>query len=277
MTSFEPVKAVLRALDVLRLLNEEGPLTTSMLAGRANLPQPTVIRLLETLMAAGYVYKDPETNVYGVTARTLELSRGFDANSRLVQIAKPLIEELRARIGWPSSLAVYVEADNGMSIAYTNREAYGMSMPGRLGARLPLLVTSVGGAFLSNLPPQERDAILARLKGSHSQWDSDPEYWGKLDTKIATVQANGYALAEEKYLEVVYDSRIWSVAVPVIVEGRVAAALSTQIIRHAGQPRRLLTQVLPALTQTAADIGSRLMADAVGTEAVARRSLPDPA
>lgn len=274
MTSFEPVRAVLRGLEILRLLSEEGPQTSSGLASRTRLPQPTVVRLLETLIAAGYVYKEADGNGFGVTARTLALSRGFDANSRLVQIAKPLIEELRVRIGWPSSLAVFVEADTAMSIAYTNREAYGMSMPGRLGARLPLLATSVGKAYLGSLPEADRASTLDRLKTSHSRWDSDPELWQTLPEKIAAVQADGYALAEQKYLDAIYDGRIWSVAVPVTVTvpatvgGRAAAVLSTQIIRNAGQPRRLLAQVLPVLKQTATAIAGRLHADATGSDAV---------
>src|SRR4051794_24902112 len=141
MTSFEPVRAVLRGLEVLRVLNEGGPMTATAISNGTDLPQPTIIRILETLMAAGYVYKTEEANIYGVTARTLSLSSGFDANSRIVQLSQHLIEDLRTEIGWPTNLAVFVDADAAMSIVYTNRKAYGMSMPGRLGARLPLLVT----------------------------------------------------------------------------------------------------------------------------------------
>lgn len=262
MVSFEPVRAVLRALDVLQILNEEGPSPASTVAAVAALPLPTAIRLLETLMAAGYVYKDAQTNCYGVTARTLALSRGYDSNSRLVQIAKPVIEDLRAAIGWPSSLAVYVESDNAMSTVYTNRDTYGISMPGRLGARLPLRVTSVGTMFLASLTEDRRQGILARLPNSASRWDTDPQFARDLQSRIESAQASGYALADQRYLDTVYDSKIWAVAVPVIVQGRTACVLSTLVLRNPSPQRRLLTQIGPALMQASADIASRLAADA---------------
>ncbi len=261
MTSFDPVRAAVRVLDVLRILNEEGPSTATAVAGHASLPQPTVIRLLETLIATGYVYKLEESSVYGVTARTLSLSSGFDATSRIVQLARTSIEKLRADIGWPSNLAVFVEADAAMSIAYTNRSVHGMSMPGRLGARLPLLVTSVGMAFLAHQDTSERTIILDRLRASKSAWDTDPAHWIDLDQRISTVKARGYALANESYLQDLYDSKIWAVAVPIIVNGRVTAALSTMILQNAGAPQRLLKQVLPPLEQTARTIGEQIMVD----------------
>ncbi|RYE60497.1 MAG: hypothetical protein EOO82_03140 [Oxalobacteraceae bacterium] len=226
-----------------------------------------MIRLLETLIATGYVYKLEESSLYGVTARTLSLSSGYEANSRIVQLARTSVEKLRADIGWPSNLAVFVEADAAMSIAYTNRSVHGMSMPGRLGARLPLLVTSVGMAFLAHQDPSERSIILDRLRASKSAWDTDPAHWIDLDERISNIRTRGYALAEDSYLQDLYDSKIWAVAVPIIVNGRVTAALSTMILQNAGTPHRLLKQVLEPLEQTARTIGEQIMADANGSSA----------
>lgn len=275
MTSFEPVRAVLRGLEVLRVLNEGGPMTATAISNGTDLPQPTIIRILETLMAAGYVYKTEEANIYGVTARTLSLSSGFDANSRIVQLSQHLIEDLRAEIGWPTNLAVFVDADAAMSIVYTNRKAYGMSMPGRLGARLPLLVTGVGTAYLAFLDPDARAAVLQRLRTSKSAWDSDRAYWKNLDERLELVRANGYALAHEAYLEDVYGSKIWSLAVPLSVNGKVTAALSTMVLHNAGPQHKLLKQLLPSLRRTAEQITSKLVADAVGPGPLVNAGDPD--
>lgn len=260
MASFEPVRAILRGLDILRTVSEAGPLTATDLAARTRLPQPTVIRILETLISAGYICREPDSAAYGVTARTLVLSRGFDANSRLVQLAKPLIEDLRVEIGWPSNLATY---DHGaMTIAYTNRNTHGMSVPGRLGATIPVLGTGVGIVYLANLPEDERAAVLAQLKASKGRWDASPDLWKDLDRRIEAARRDGHAFADEHYLDEIYSSQIWAVAVPIIVGGRVVAALSSLILRSAGQRRRLLTQVLPPLRRTAATIAALLHEDA---------------
>ena len=73
----------------------------------------------------------------------------------------PLIEELRAEIGWPSNLATL--EDNAMVIVYTNRNAKGLSIPGRLGARIPLLATGARIVQLAGLPPTELNNQSARL------------------------------------------------------------------------------------------------------------------
>lgn len=260
MPSFEPVRAILRGFEILRIINESGPISATEIAGRSKLPQPTVVRILETLISAGYVCREAESAGYGVTAKTLALSQGFDANSRLVQLAKPLIEDLRAKIGWPSNLATFEH--DAMSIAYTNRRAYGMSVPGRLGATIPLLVTGVGIAYLANLPNDECAAVLARLKHSNSRWDTDPDVRKDLHNRLEAACRNGYALADQRYLDEIYQSQIWAVAVPIIADGKVVAALSSLVLRSAGPRKRILSDLVPVLKRTAAAIAGRLSEDA---------------
>lgn len=256
MASFEPVRAITRGLTVLRLVSEEGPITATDLARAAKLPQPTVVRILETLIQGGYVYRRSDGMTFGVTARTKTLSSGFDSTSRLVQLAEPLIEELRAEIGWPSNLATL--EDNAMVIVYSNRNAKGLSIPGRLGARIPLLATATGIVQLAGLPAAELDSQLARLRQSQDIWDTAPELWESLDERIASARRDGYAFADERYLDAVYQSQIWAVAVPILVNGKTSAAMSSLVLRGAGQRQRLLARILPSLRQTATIIGEAL-------------------
>lgn len=260
MPSFEPVRAILRGLDTLRVISEAGPISATDISKLVKVPQPTVIRILETLISAGYVYRLQDTVLYGVTARTLALSRGFDATSRLVQLAKPLIEDLRADIGWPSNLATFDQGS--MTIAYTNRSTHGMSIPGRLGAKLPLLVTGVGVVYLAFLPEEERKAALEHIEKSDSLWDRSPEILQTLEERLAEARRNGYAFAEQTYLDEIYHSQIWAVAVPIIVDGKVVAGLSSLVLRSAGQQKRILGQILPSLKRTSALIAKSLSDDA---------------
>ncbi|MBB6181940.1 IclR family transcriptional regulator [Pseudorhizobium flavum] len=258
MAAFRPVRALQRGLDVLRLLNEESPRTATTLARDTKLPQPTVVRILETLIASGYVYKNKDTSEFAVTARVLSLSQGYDAGSRLVQLAQPLIEQLRSAIGWPSNLAVYLDSEAAMSIAYTNRSAMGLSVPGRLGARLPLLVTGVGRVLLASVTEEKRAQIFGQLKKSKSLWDTDPQFWQGLDEILAETRSRGYAFADQSYLDDIYDSRIWAVAVPITVKGEVTAAISTLILQGTGPRDKIVGRVLPRLRKTADEIGRQL-------------------
>lgn len=273
MPSFEPVRAILRGLQILRLVSESGPIATMDIAKQLDLPQPTVVRILETLIEAGYVYRLEKTALFGVTARTLTLSKGFAATSRLVQLATPLIEGLRAEIGWPSNLATY-EAGS-MMIAYTNRSEHGMSISGRLGARIPVTVTGVGLVYLAHLPPELLEERLQELKRSDSRWDNNPALLETLPERLQTVRQNGYALAEQPYLDELYHSQIWAVAVPIIVGDRVVAGLSSLVLRSAGAPSRIIAKILPSLQRTADEIAQRL-ADDSGLNDRIERKKPKP-
>lgn len=259
MPSFEPVRAIVRGLQILRVISESGPIAAMDVSKQVKLPQPTVVRILETLMSTGYIYRLENTALYGVTARTLTLSKGFAATSRLVQLATPLIENLRSEIGWPSNLATFEHGS--MSIAYTNRSEHGMSIASRLGARLPVLVTGVGIVYLAHLSREELDERLAELKRSDSRWDTNPAMLENLDARLEEARRNGYALAEQAYLDEIYHSRIWAVAVPIIVEDKVVAGLSSLVLRTAGNPNRIMAQVLPPLRRTAQAIAESLAED----------------
>ena len=48
MAAFEPVTAVLRALEVLRLINERDQATVTEIHRLSGLPKPTILRMIET-------------------------------------------------------------------------------------------------------------------------------------------------------------------------------------------------------------------------------------
>ncbi|MFZ2159651.1 MAG: helix-turn-helix domain-containing protein [Bradyrhizobium sp.] len=256
MASFEPVRAITRGLTVLRFVSEKGPITATELARATKLPQPTIVRILETLIEGGYVYRQSDGISFCVTARSKTLSSGFDGTSRLLQLAKPLIEELRAEIGWPSNLAVL--EDDAMVIVYTNRNANGLSIPGRLGARLPLLATATGIVQLATLQESDRESLLLKLRQSNDVWDTAPPLWEGLTERLANARRDGFAFADERYLDEIYRSQIWAVAVPIVVKGKAKAAMSSLVLRAAGQRQRLLAKILPSLRRTAKMIGDTL-------------------
>ncbi len=260
MTSFEPVRAIQRGLSVLQTVSEHGPVTVNDIAILCSVPQPTAIRLLETLVSEGYVYRTTGQTTYRVTGRTLTLSRGFDARSRLLEFASPLIDRLHIEIGWPSNLAMY-DSDS-MIIVYSNRASLGLSMPGRMGARLPLLATGVGLVTLAFLTASERRRALDRAALMGGIWDSSSRLLTGLESKLDHVRLSGHAFADEEYLDNIYQSRIWAVAVPIMTkDGKVQAALSSLVLRIAGEQQRLIGTILPRLTATATQIAGLLDKD----------------
>jgi IclR family mhp operon transcriptional activator len=261
MASYEPVRAIQRGLAVLRAVSEHGPITIVDLVSRCGFPQPTIVRILETLVSEGYVYRQSGEATYRVTGRTLALSRGFDSKSRLLEVAAPIVDQMHIQTGWPSNLAVFDR--DAMVIVYSNRTSLGLSLPGRTGARIPLLATGVGLATLAHMPDDERKAALSHARTAGGRWDNDPRIASGLSAKLTQICRDGHAFADEEYLEAVYQSRIWSVAVPIVSpEGKVQAAISSLVLSVAGERRRLLQTILPNLKTAASKIRDKLLADA---------------
>ncbi|WGR93417.1 helix-turn-helix domain-containing protein [Bradyrhizobium sp. ISRA435] len=257
---YEPVRAIQRGLAVLRAISEHGPITIAELVSKCSFPQPTVVRVLETLVAEGYVYRQAGKSTYLVTGRTLTLSRGFDTKSRLIEIASPIVDQMHIEIGWPSNLAVFDR--DAMVIVYSNRASLGLSLPGRRGARIPLLATGVGLVTVAFMSEEEREAALSRARETGGRWDTDPRIASRLDARLAQIRRDGHALADEEYLEAVYQSRIWAVAVPILTkDGKVLVAISSLVLTVAGERGRLLQTILPSLRKAAVSIRDRLVAD----------------
>lgn len=259
MSAFDPVRSVQRGLAVLRAISEHGPIAVSGIVSLCKLPQPTVVRLVETLIDSGYVYRLSGNTTYKVTGRTLALSRGFNPHLRLIEIAIPIVDQLHIEIGWPSNLAVFDR--DAMVIAYSNRAALGLSIPGRVGARIPLLATGVGLVTLARMPADECRQALARAQAVGNRWDSDPALLTSLPERLKQVRRQRHAFAEENYLDEVYQSRIWAVAVPVPSPTDEYVALSSIVLRMAGDRRRQLAKILPKLIAAAEKIGALLTSE----------------
>lgn len=254
MPSFEPVRAIFRGLEALRIVSECGPITAVEVARTTGLPTATAIRILETLVNAGYVYKQSNSARYLVTARTRILSRGFDERSLLIEKSTPAIDELRDTTGWPLSLPI-LEGD-AMTVAYTTRR--GITLPDRLGVRIPLLGTGAGIVYLAHLSPEQTRAVLDRIEQSSDAWDREPGLWENIDERIDDARREGYAFANDRYLESIYQSQIWAVSVPIVANDRFVAGLSSLVPRGAGPKKRILPKLLPAMRRTAAAISESL-------------------
>jgi len=75
--SFHPVQSVVKTLELLAEVNRTSLATVGELHKRTGLPKPTIVRLLETLMAAGYVVRDERMRGYQGTSAGPRLSAGY--------------------------------------------------------------------------------------------------------------------------------------------------------------------------------------------------------
>jgi len=255
MESTRPIRALVRGLDALTVLNSRDGVTVSEVARHILLPRTTVYRILETLREAGFAFRDGRDERYRLTNLVRRLSGGFHDERWVSQIAKPCIDELCRDILWPVSLATL----SGLSMVL--REATDHDTPLAFerfsaGFRVPLLGSSAGLAYLAFCARSERDNLLDRLAQSNKSADKAARApREELRRLLATIEAEGYAthtatrhLTEET-----------SLSVPVMVGQELFAVLS---IRHAGsglQPKTAIERFLPKLRHSAGKLVQSVM------------------
>ncbi|HME40118.1 MAG TPA: helix-turn-helix domain-containing protein [Steroidobacteraceae bacterium] len=251
MESTRPIRALMRGLDALTVLNLRDGATVSEVAQEIRLPRTTVYRILETLCNAGFVFRDAADDRYRLTILVRGLSDGFDDEAWVTQIAKPFIHELCRDIVWPVSIAtlsgtmmlVRESTDHSSPLAVERYSA---------GFRAPLLTTAAGRAYLANSPPSQRDTLIEILARSNKEDDQAARSRAELTRALAEIKMSGYATTTRtrRLMEEI------SLSVPILLQDRVLASLTVRFAASAIPIRIGLERFLPKLRQCAAKIGA---------------------
>lgn len=142
------VTAAARALDVLEALSQGGrAMTVSEVATLANLPRPTVFRLLATLQDRNWVYKDGVH--YRLGFKCFQLGATAGAGLEIRTQALPHLVALRDA----TDLNVQIAKLEDWRVVYLERVLArhpAADMPSRAGAILPAHCTALGKVLLAS-------------------------------------------------------------------------------------------------------------------------------
>jgi IclR family mhp operon transcriptional activator len=251
MESTRPIRALMRGLDALTVLNLRDGATVSEVAQEIHLPRTTVYRILETLCNAGFVFRDAADDRYRLTILVRALSDGFDDEAWVTQIAKPFISDLCREIVWPVSIATLSgttmlirETTDHSSPLATERDSAGF--------RAPLLTTAAGRVYLANAPPPQRETVIDILARSNKEEDRPARARVELTHALGEIKAAGYATATRtrRLAEEV------SLSVPILLNDRVLASLTVRFAASAVPLNSGVERFLPKLRQCAAKISA---------------------
>jgi len=256
MTSFQPVTAALRVLDVLLAVNRLKEASVGDIYLETGLNRPTIVRMLETLMHAGFVARHPAEPIYMPTGRTLDLSSGYQRHEEMALAAAPILARLHKELQWPSDVAVFDQ--DAMVVARTSRGAGFVHFNRRPGYRAPLLGTSLGMSFLAFCNDETRTSALAALAASTDSWNAIVREPKKLQALLNTVRKRGYATMNKEYSDSSYGGMASAVGVPVLLEGAAVGSLNLMYLRNSIDEAGVIAHFIRPLKQAAADIAQAL-------------------
>jgi len=252
MESTRPIRALIRGLDALTVLNLRDGATVSEVAQEIRLPRTTVYRILETLCDGGVVIRDPADDRYRLTILVRGLSGGFEDEAWVTQVARPLLAELGRETVWP--LSVSTLSGTLMTVRATTDHETPLALERySAGHRAPLLTTAAGRTYLAFCPAAERDRLLEALARSNKEENALARaHRPDLDRMLADITAQGYALTTRtrRLVDEV------SLGVPVHTDDRLLAVLAVRFSVASIPAKAGVERFLPKLRAGAAKMAA---------------------
>ncbi|KQP19407.1 IclR family transcriptional regulator [Pseudorhodoferax sp. Leaf267] len=247
----QSIQRVVRILRELGARNREG-VRLSDLVQSLKLEQPTVHRMLRSLVAESIATQDPATKRYFLGQAVYELGLAAGHRFGLKSLCEPILSSLSTRTKDTAFLAVR-SGDDSVCLDRREGDSPVKILTLAVGDRRPLGVGASGMALLSAYPEDEvRRAIEANSSRLAKYGENDI---ANLVARVLEAKDRGYSLRDLPGYE-----GIRAIGMPVLdLQGRPICALSisTLVGRLTGENfddrRRLLQKHCEAITRLTPD------------------------
>jgi IclR family pca regulon transcriptional regulator len=249
------VQSLERGLAVLRAFNsEQSEMRLSEVAASTGLTRAAARRFLLTLVELGYVRV--EDGRFSLRPRVLDLGYAFLSGLSFAEIAQPHMETLVRAVKESSSISVLDDLDVVYVVRVPTRRI--MTITLAVGTRLPAYATSMGRVLLGQLPAEEREERLRRVKlrklTSHTVTNKK-----QLRAEIDRAAEQGFAMVDQELEE-----GLRSAAVPIVDSKGETAALNISVHASRASMDELRDDFLPKVRETARAIEADTRSGAAG-------------
>ena len=185
----QSVQSLARALDILEALaDSESSGSLSELATRTGVPAATTHRLLQTLMARGYV-RQPQGRHYALGPQLMALTEGLHRTLRID--ADPYLRALAEDVAETANLAL-LDGDYAFNVAQALPH-HGLRMFTEIGRQIMVHCTAVGKVLAAQLSKTDVDRLIGRVgmptSTAHTVTDLD-----ELHRQLDAIRQVGYAI-----------------------------------------------------------------------------------
>jgi len=191
-TRNQMIAAAAGTLEVLEALSRgHGPMTLAELVQVTGRPKGTVHRMVSTLVNTGFATYTRESGHYALTLKAWRIGsvalRDFD----LVELARPMMERLRAETGETVHLSVLEPSGEIVYVAkVVSPKSIGVQT--RLGQLSPSWCTATGRSILAHHMPIAERVLAGKLERRTPQTATDPQAIRRI---LDQVRRDGYAIA----------------------------------------------------------------------------------
>ena len=254
MASYSPVRSVERALRVLEELNRTKVSTVADLHLRTNLPKPTIVRLLQTLVQNGFVNHDVRQSGYRLTSKVMSLSSGFHSDPLVVEAGRAYAIAITKKMMWPASISIL----DGTSVVVrfsTIPDSPISPFHATVNMRLSLDRHAMGLAYLAFCPIPERKILIQSMREKNESISRlTDETETVLLNRLSLIKRQGFA---ERVLGEGMDNSN-TIAVPIHGQARLLGTLGLTYFRSAVWHADAVREFLEPLQTAASHISSNV-------------------
>jgi hypothetical protein len=143
---------------VLQAMNRQPVSSVDHLHQSTGLPKPTLVRLLRTMVRAGYLTNDPRQAGYQLTSLVTSLSCGYHGDPLVVEASRAWAIKLTRQLKWPISIAVF--DNDSVTVRFSTVPDSPMSpFHATINMRLSLFTRALGRAYLAFCTDEQIKAI----------------------------------------------------------------------------------------------------------------------
>ena len=223
------IRVVDRALNVIETLSANGPLSLVQLRAKTDLDNATLLRILSTMIARGWVRKLLVEKKYELS-HALGTILGAESRAHpIAELAAPVLLELKSNaLGLPSDLAAIVGP--GLFEIVESSRLKGPMAPVRtgLGLRPSLFKSAHGRAILAALPEEAQNSHIQAYMNRAARDEMAWYHTGGWDVVLQETIKRGFGLRENLYWEPPFDDAppFGALAIPIQTRTDVYGSIS---------------------------------------------------
>lgn len=235
------IQSVERALSILELLLRTGrSMTVIEICAEVGIQRTTLYALLNTLVALGYVIKQPRDGRYIISSKMYELSATYPHRLPIVQYIRPHLVALGQRFN--TAVRISVPNWEGKFVPVMSTTSLQSLIASSTASDYPLHATSTGKLILAHQPPEKAAELLETMPL--------PRYTNatitdrtRLAQVVEEIRVQGYALDVAEYFS---DTTCVSFPIENAQKDLLAVITLSENVEHM---RQVMDNLLPAALQ----------------------------
>lgn len=255
------IESLERGLEVLRSLEEYRGQSLADLHRQTGMPKSSLLRILNTLEKAGYAWKAISDSQYRRSISLASRKRSDELTTLISEIAAPFLSQLRQKVLWPSDILVVRDCQLELGESSRRQSNLGVTLY-EIGARVDMILSAPGRAYLAFCSPEERDAVLLRIEANPSPIARSRQVLQhELSDILAQTRRCGYGSRDAQFggrnVDIdEFDDGLDAIAVPISCKGNVIACMNLVWPRKYRLKNKIVREHLADLQNTAALIAA---------------------